>query len=69
MKSLMRVIAGAVLTTAALSAPAAAQAAPFPCTPPEDACAVDYVYDQPGVGTGNIIQTPVDIDINVQPQP
>lgn len=67
MKSLMRFIVGAVLTTAALSTPAAAQADPFPCTPPEDACAVDYVYGQPGVGTGNVIQTPVDIDINVKP--
>ncbi|MFI9834287.1 chaplin family protein [Streptomyces sp. NPDC051913] len=55
-------VAGAVV----LGAPAA-QASPFPCTPPEDACAVDYVYDQPGVGTGNVIQTPVDFDINVQP--
>ncbi|WP_307031591.1 chaplin family protein [Streptomyces canus] len=35
--------------------------------PPEDVCAVDHVYGQPGVGTGNVIQTPVDIDINVKP--
>ncbi|MFI8531874.1 chaplin family protein [Streptomyces aquilus] len=63
----MRFIVGAVLTTAALSTSAAAQADPFPCTPPEDACAVDYVYGQPGVGTGNVIETPVDIDINVKP--
>jgi hypothetical protein len=71
MSSHTRVIAG-VLTTVAvagavvLGAPTA-QAAGFPCSPPEDACAVDYVYGQPGVGTGNIIQTPVDIDINVKP--
>ncbi|KKD02553.1 chaplin family protein [Streptomyces sp. WM6386] len=67
----MRVIAG-VLTTVAvagavvLGAPTA-QATAFPCMPPEDVCAVDYVYGQPGVGTGNVIQTPVDIDINVKP--
>lgn len=71
MRSPMRVIAGALTTVTVaavvvLGAPAA-QASPFPCTPPEDACAVDYVYNQPGVGTGNVIQTPVDIDINVQP--
>lgn len=71
MSSHMRVMAS-ILTTVAvagavvLGAPTA-QAAAFPCTPPEDACAVDYVYGQPGVGTGNVIQTPVDIDINVKP--
>ncbi|MEU6381374.1 chaplin family protein [Streptomyces sp. NPDC046909] len=67
----MRVIASVLSTVAVtgavlLGAPTA-QAASFPCTPPEDACAVDYVYGQPGVGTGNVIQTPVDIDINVKP--
>ncbi|MDT7844710.1 chaplin family protein [Streptomyces justiciae] len=67
----MRAIAGALTTatvaaTVALGAPAA-QAEPFPCTPPEDACAVDFVYGQPGVGTGNVIQTPVDFDLNVKP--
>ncbi|SNX58091.1 small secreted domain DUF320 [Streptomyces sp. TLI_55] len=72
MRSHLRVIAGAFTTvivaaTVALGAPAAQAADPFPCTPPEDACAVDYVVGQPGVGTGNVIQTPVDIDINVQP--
>jgi hypothetical protein len=71
MRSHVRVIAS-VLTTVTvagavvLGAPVA-QAASFPCTPPEDACAVDYIYGQPGVGTGNVIQTPVDIDINVKP--
>ncbi|NUS25696.1 MAG: DUF320 domain-containing protein [Streptomyces sp.] len=65
----MRVIAGlftSVTTAVVLGAPVA-QAAPFPCTPPEDACAVDHVYGRPGVGTGNVIQTPVDLDLNVQP--
>lgn len=71
MRSPMRAIAGALTTatvaaTVALGAPAA-QAEPFPCTPPEDACAVDFVYGQPGVGTGNVIQTPVDFDLNVKP--
>ncbi|WP_181387415.1 chaplin family protein [Streptomyces sp. Act143] len=69
----MRVIAGAVLATTAvagpvvLGSPAAARAASFPCTPPEDACAVDHVHGRPGVGTGNVIQVPVDIDIDVRP--
>lgn len=71
MRSLTRVIAGALTTVTVagavvLGAPVA-QAASHPCTPPEDACAVDFVYGQPGVGTGNVIQTPVDIDINVKP--
>lgn len=71
MRSPVRVLSS-VLTTVAVAgavvggAPVA-HATPFPCTPPEDACAVDYVYGQPGVGTGNVIQTPVDIDINVKP--
>lgn len=62
MASVLAAVAGAVV----LGAPAA-QAAAFPCAPPEDVCAVDHVYGQPGVGTGNVIQTPVDIDINVKP--
>ncbi|MFF4268455.1 chaplin family protein [Streptomyces sp. NPDC001536] len=70
MSSPMRVMASLLTATVVgavvLGAPTA-QAAAFPCSPPEDVCAVDYVYGQPGVGTGNVIQTPVDIDINVQP--
>ncbi|MER6185989.1 chaplin family protein [Streptomyces sp. NPDC001652] len=68
MSSYMRVMASvlAVAGAVVLGAPSA-QAAAFPCAPPEDVCAVDHVYGQPGVGTGNVIQTPVDIDINVKP--
>ncbi|MES5821480.1 chaplin family protein [Streptomyces sp. RG80] len=71
MRSHLRGIASALITvtvaaTVVLVAPAA-QAASFPCTPPEDVCAVDVVHGQPGVGTGNVIQTPVDIDLNVKP--
>ncbi|MFF1295330.1 MULTISPECIES: chaplin family protein [unclassified Streptomyces] len=65
----MRVIPAAFTTVTVAAAvvlgASAAQAAPFPCTPPEDVCAVDYVYGQPGIGTGNVIQTPIDIDINL----
>lgn len=73
MRSPMRAIVGALATVSVTVAAAvvlgapAAQASPFPCTPPEDACAVDYVYNEPGVGTGNVIQTPVDFDLNVKP--
>ncbi|MCX5364029.1 chaplin [Streptomyces sp. NBC_00124] len=76
----MRVIArtlttAAVAATAVLAAstaqatpyPAVTSALSFPCSPAEDVCAVEYVENMPGVGTGNVIQTPVDIDINVRP--
>ncbi|MEV7886331.1 chaplin family protein [Streptomyces sp. NPDC002817] len=71
MSSYMRVMAS-VLTAVSVAGAVVlgaspTQAAAFPCAPPEDVCAVDYVYGQPGVGTGNVIQIPVDIDFNVKP--